>query len=57
MDLRANIAHIQEILKGELYDEVEGDYRYTEKDELSNSRKRMGDQLMNVILAQIYNLS
>jgi ElaB/YqjD/DUF883 family membrane-anchored ribosome-binding protein len=57
MGLRANIAHIQEVLKDKLYDEVEGDYKYPEKEEKSNSREKMGYQFMNIILAQIYNLS
>jgi hypothetical protein len=57
MGLRASIAHMQEIIKGKFYDEIEGDYRYVEKEGKRNSRIRTGKQLMSTILAQIYNLS
>jgi hypothetical protein len=56
MGLRSNIARMQEIIKGKVYDEIEGDYRYVEKEGTSNARIRMGKQLMSAILAQIYNL-
>jgi hypothetical protein len=57
MGLRANIAHLQEIIKDKVYHQIEGDYRYAEKEGKSNARIRMGKQLTNIILAQIYNLS
>jgi hypothetical protein len=55
--LRVNVAHLQEIVKGKVYDEIEGDYRYVVEDSGSNARIRMGKQLMIAILAQIHNLA
>jgi hypothetical protein len=49
MGLRANIAHMQEIIKGKVYDEIERDYRYVEKEGKSNARIRMGKQLISTI--------
>jgi hypothetical protein len=56
MGLRKNIARLQEILKGKVYDEIEGDYIYAEKESRSDARIKMVKQLMSAILAQIYNL-